>query len=107
MRAAITAGIAMAALGAAPALSHHSTANFDFTRNSHDHRNMAALRFHEPAFIHRPAGDGCTGKTACLQGVHGRAGGAGAHRLELGDLKAGDKVTITGNPDRKDPSSCT
>jgi hypothetical protein len=104
MRSAILAGIAIIALGTAPpALAHHSTANFDFTRSNTVTGTVTYFSFTNPhSFIDLQVQD--TGGVSqaykiftVARVVMMRTGWA------LDDLKAGDKVTITGSPDRKNP----
>ena len=104
MRASLLAGIAILTLGVAgPAPAHHSVANFDFTRSATVTGTVTYFSFTNPhSFIDMKVKD--------AQGVEHdykfftvarvvmmRTGWA------LDDLKAGDKVTVTGSPDRKTP----
>jgi Family of unknown function (DUF6152) len=104
MRSAILAGIAIMALGAAPcAPAHHSVANFDFTKSSTVTGTVTYFSFTNPhSFIDMQVQDASgTGHAykvfTVARVVMMRTGWA------LSDLKAGDKVTITGSPDRKNP----
>lgn len=104
MRSAILAGIAIVALGATvPALPHHSTANFDFTKSTTVTGTVQYFSFTNPhSFIDLQVMDAAGTQQAykiftVARVVMMRTGWA------LDDLKAGDKVTITGNPDRKNP----
>lgn len=102
MRSAFLA--AVVSLGAAsPANSHHSTANFDFTRTSTVTGTVQYFSFTNPhSFIDLQVTD-ADGKQheykifTVARVVMTRSGWA------LDDLKAGDKVTLTGNPDRQSP----
>lgn len=104
MRSAILAGIAIVALGTTiPALPHHSTANFDFTKSTTVTGTVQYFSFTNPhSFIDLQVLDAAGTQQAykiftVARVVMMRTGWA------LDDLKAGDKVTITGNPDRKNP----
>lgn len=104
MRFAFLAGIAVVALGAPlVALPHHSTANFDFTKADTVTGTVRYFSFTNPhSFIDLEVA-GADGKPhsykifTVARVVMTRSG------WQLDDLKSGDKVTITGNPDRKDP----
>ena len=95
--------VACLALGAAgPARTHHSVANFDFTRSASVTGTVEYFSFTNPhSFIDLAVAD-ATGKArkykifTVARVVMTRTGWA------VGDLKAGDKVTVTGSPDRKD-----
>lgn len=104
MRSAFLAFIAIVTLVApcvAPA--HHSTANFDFTKSATVTGTVQYFSFTNPhSFIDLQvvAADGTQHVYKIFtvaRVVMMRTGWA------LDDLKAGDKVTITGNPDRKNP----
>lgn len=103
MRPAIRAGILLTTLGAAPALAHHSVANFDFTRSDTVTGTVEYFSFTSPhSFIDlKVAGtDGMERAYKIFtvaRVVMTRTGWA------AGDLKAGDTVTLTGSPDRKNP----
>lgn len=104
MRSAILGGIAIVALGTTiPALPHHSTANFDFTKSTTVTGTVQYFSFTNPhSFIDLQVMDAAGTQQAykiftVARVVMMRTGWA------LDDLKAGDKVTITGNPDRKNP----
>jgi hypothetical protein len=87
-----------------PALAHHSTANFDMQKSNTISGTVKYFSFTNPhSFIDLEVTD--------------KSGAAHAYKVftvarvvmlrtgwASGDLKAGDKVTVTGNPDRKDPS---
>lgn len=104
MQSLLRAGIAIAALaGSAPAAPHHSTANFDFTKSETITGTVDYFGFTNPhSFIDVTVmqADGTPRAYKIFtvaRVVMTRTG------WELNDLKAGDKVTITGNPDRKTP----
>jgi hypothetical protein len=104
MRSTILTFMAMLALGLTPpAISHHSTANFDFTRSATISGTVQYFSFTNPhSFIDLQVPvEGGTPQAykifTVARVVMMRTGWA------LADLKAGDKVTITGNPDRKNP----
>jgi hypothetical protein len=104
MRLKVLVGIAIAALGIAlPALPHHSTANFDFTKSATVTGTVQYFSFTNPhSFIDLQVMDASGVQHAykfftVARVVMVRAGWA------VDDLKVGDKVTITGNPDRKNP----
>ena len=104
MRSIAFAAVALLALGfTRPALPHHSTANFDFTRSETVVGTVQYFGFTNPhSFIDlqvaQPDGTQKAYKVFTVaRVVMTRTGWA------LDDLKAGDKVSITGNPDRKTP----
>ena len=89
---------------AAPAPAHHSTANFDMTKSDTFTGTVTYFSFTNPhSFFDLDVAD--------------KAGAVKRYKVftvakvvmlrnewNSGDLNVGDKVTITGNPDRKDPS---
>jgi hypothetical protein len=88
----------------ASATAHHSTANFDFTKSATVTGTVQYFSFTNPhSFIDLqvPVEGGAPQayKIFTVARVVMTRTGWG-----LDDLKAGDKVTITGSPDRKDPS---
>jgi hypothetical protein len=105
MRSIILACLALFALGSAtPALPHHSTANFDQTKKVTIKGKVVFFRLtspHSHIDIEVPVAGGAPksykiftiGKT-----VMTRSG------WTSDDLKMGDEVTATGNPDRTDPT---
>ena len=103
MRAAIHCGIVMFTLAAVPARAHHSTANFDFTKSATVTGTVQYFSFTNPhSFIDLQVTDAEGRQHAykvftVARVVMMRTGWA------LDDLKAGDKVTITGSPDRRNP----
>jgi hypothetical protein len=105
MRSAILTGIGIVLLGGAvSATAHHSVANFDFTQSSTVTGTVEYFSFTSPhSFIdfnvREADGTMRTYKAFTVaRVVMTRTGWA------AGDVKAGDKVTITGSPDRKDPT---
>ena len=104
MRSAILAGIAIIALGTVPAVPHHSTANFDFTKSATVTGTVQYFSFTNPhSFIDLQVPDAGGAQQpykifTVARVVMMRSGWA------VDDLKAGDKVTVTGNPDRNNPA---
>jgi hypothetical protein len=103
MRSAVVALAAIISVaGTSPALPHHSVANFDFTKSATVTGTVKYFSFTNPhSFIDLEVDD---------------AGGAQPYKIftvarvvmvrtgwAVGNLKVGDKVTLTGSPDRKDP----
>ena len=86
------------------AFAHHSTANFDRTKETTITGTVQYFGFTNPhSYIDIDAPDAATKKVA-----HYKVFAAGRVLLarydwKPTDMKAGDKVTITGFPDRKDP----
>ena len=104
-RSAVLSFVAIIGLvGAVPALTHHSVANFDFAKSNTVTGTVQYFSFTNPhSFIDLQVQDAGGVQHAykiftVARVVMTRTGWA------VGDLKAGDKVTITGSPDRKDPS---
>jgi hypothetical protein len=105
MRPMIPSLLALVVLaGAAPAVSHHSTANFDQTKKITIKGKVVFFRLtspHSHIDMEVPVEGGppktykifTVGKT-----VMTRSGWTSE------DIKAGDQVTATGNPDRTDPT---
>jgi len=94
---------ALALADSGPALPHHSTANFDFTKSESVTGTVEYFSFTNPhSFIdlkvEQSDGTQKAYKIFTVARVVMTRSGWG-----LDDLKAGDKVTITGNPDRKTP----
>jgi hypothetical protein len=91
-------------LGPTAVLPHHSVANFDFSKSSTVTGTVQFFGFTNPhSFIDLQVTDPSGAQRAykiftVARVVMARTGWA------VGDLKAGDKVTITGSPDRKDPA---
>lgn len=104
MRPASFRVIAIVALGIMmPALAHHSVANFDFTKSSTVTGTVEYFSFTNPhSFIDLKVRE-ADGKEhaykifTVARVVMVRTGWA------TGDVKAGDRITVTGSPDRKDP----
>lgn len=104
MRSILPACVAVAALSAPlPAPAHHSTANFDSTKTTAITGTVTYFAFTNP---HSYFDIDVKDKKGTVQHykvftvakvVMTRNG------WEVGDLKAGDQVTVTGNPDRKEP----
>jgi Family of unknown function (DUF6152) len=94
------AGIAFTAA----ALAHHSTANFDRAREQTISGVVSYFGFTNPhSFIDISALNAETGKTEPYKVFTPGRVLLVRYDWKLSDLKAGDKVTITGAPDRKDP----
>ncbi len=105
MRSALLAGIAIFALGAScPALPHHSTANFDFTKSATVTGTVQYFSFTNPhSFFDMDVME--KGGTVHHYKIFTVAKVVMVRNgWTNGDLKAGDKVTIIGNPDRTNPS---
>lgn len=105
MRSIAAVALAIVALGVfRPAPAHHSVANFDFTRSVTVSGTVSYFSFTNPhSFIDLEVTDARGTKRAykmftVARVVMTRTGWA------VGDLKVGDRVTITGSPDRKDPT---
>jgi len=104
MRLPMFMAMAVVAVGAAcPAFSHHSVANFDFKKSGTVTGTVTYFSFTNPhSFIDMQVQDEAGDEHAykiftVARVVMMRTGWA------LEDLKPGDKVTITGSPDRKNP----
>lgn len=105
MRSASCAAIVTVWLGAMlPATAHHSVANFDFNQSSTVTGTVEYFSFTNPhSFIDLQVrqADGTTRAYKAFtvaRVVMMRTG------WDVGDVKVGDKITITGSPDRKDPT---
>jgi hypothetical protein len=104
MRSFLTGLVALVVLAAVPAAAHHSTANFDMTKSVTLTGTVTYFAFTNPhSFFDMDVPDksGAIKKYKIFtvaRVVMSRSGWA------VGDLKAGDKVTLIGNPDRKDAS---
>ena len=104
MRSILTACIALVALSASlPAPAHHSTANFDMTKTMTITGTVTYFAFTNPHSyfdIDVPDKKGTVHhyKIFTVAKVVMTRNG-----WTVGDLKAGDKVTVMGNPDRKEP----
>jgi hypothetical protein len=89
-------------LAAAAASAHHSTANFDRTKEQTITGTVSYFGFTNPhSFIDLDVAD-AAGKTEPYKVFTPGRVLLVRYDWKPGDLKAGDKVTITGNPDRKD-----
>ena len=104
MRTGLLTGMALLALAvAAPSGAHHSTANFDFARSATVTGTVTYFSFTNPhSFIDLDVVDEAGAKHAyklftVARVVMMRTG------WDLHDLNPGDKVTVTGSPDRKNP----
>lgn len=88
-----------------PAPAHHSTANFDSTKTATVTGTVTYFAFTNPhSYFDMDVKDEKSGKVrqykifTVAKVVMTRNG------WEAGDLKPGDKVTVSGNPDRKEPT---
>ena len=103
MRSAVVALAAIVSVaGTGPALPHHSVANFDFTKSATVTGTVKYFSFTNPHSFIDLAVDEAGGPQpykifTVARVVMMRTGWA------VADLKVGDKVTLTGSPDRKDP----
>ena len=96
--------IALALAAAAPASAHHSTANFDMTKSGTVTGKVTYISFTNP---HSFFDLDVVGKNGVVQ--HYKVFTLAKvvmlrNEWKAGDLKVGDTVTVTGNPDRKDAS---
>jgi hypothetical protein len=104
MRLIILACLALMATGtAAPVLSHHSIANFDLTRKVTIKGKVVFFRLTSPhSHIDVEVIEGGVPKSYKFftvgKTVMTRTGWA------TEDIKTGDHITVTGNPDRTDPT---
>jgi hypothetical protein len=105
MRSAVLRlAVTLLLMGPTAALSHHSVANFDFSKSSTVTGTVQYFSFTNPhSFIDLQVQDASGVQRAykiftVARVVMTRTG------WTVGDLKAGDKVTVTGSPDRKDPT---
>jgi hypothetical protein len=104
MRSVLLACIALLALGASlPSVAHHSTANFDMTKAITITGKVTYFAFTNP---HSYFDMDVTDKKG--QVVHYKIFTVAKvvmtrNGWTIGDLKAGDNVTVIGNPDRKEP----
>ena len=84
------------------AAAHHSTANFDKTKEQSITGTVKYFGFTNPhSFIDVDVTD-AAGKTELYKVFAPGRVLLVRYDWKPGDLKAGDQVTITGNPDRKD-----
>jgi len=103
MRSAVVALAAIVSVaGTGPALPHHSVANFDFTKSATVTGTVKYFSFTNPhSFIDLEVDEAGGPQPykifTVARVVMMRTGWA------VADLKVGDKVTLTGSPDRKDP----
>ncbi len=104
MRSILLACLGLVALAAAlPTVAHHSTANFDSTKSETVTGTVTYFAFTNPHSyfdmdVTDKKGQVTHYKIFTVAKVVMMRNG-----WEVGDLKAGDKVTVTGNPDRKEP----
>ncbi len=105
MRTTLFACLALVALGSAlPALSHHSIANFDQTRKVTVTGKVVFFRLtnpHSHIDIEVPV-EGGAPRTYKIFTVAATVMKRSNWTRE--DIKPGDQVTVTGNPDRTDPT---
>jgi hypothetical protein len=93
-------------LGLLPAiaLAHHSTANFDHSQQQTVTGKVAYFGFTNPhSFIDLEVGNARSGKAEPYKVFTAGRVLLVRYDWKIGDLKAGDTVSITGYPDRKDP----
>lgn len=89
-------------LAGAAAFAHHSTANFDRSRQQTITGTVTYFGFTNPhSFIDLEVTE-ASGKVEPYKVFTPGRVLLTRYDWKPGDLKAGDKVTITGNPDRKD-----
>jgi Family of unknown function (DUF6152) len=85
------------------AVAHHSTANFDRTREQTITGTVSYFGFTNPhSFIDMDAPNPATGKVEMYKVFATGRVVLARYDWKPGDLKAGDKITVTGFPDRKD-----
>jgi hypothetical protein len=105
MRTTLFACLALIALGGAlPALSHHSIANFDQTRKVTVTGKVVFFRLtnpHSHIDIEVPV-EGAAPRSYKIFTVAATVMKRSNWTRE--DIKPGDQVTVTGNPDRTDPT---
>jgi hypothetical protein len=105
MRTTLFACLSLIALGGAlPALSHHSIANFDQTRKVTVTGKVVFFRLtnpHSHIDIEVPV-EGAAPRSYKIFTVAATVMKRSNWTRE--DIKAGDQVTVTGNPDRTDPT---
>jgi len=88
---------------AATASAHHSTANFDKSKEQTVTGTVKFFGFVNPhSFVDMDVTD-AAGKTELFKVFAPGRVLLTRYNWKPGDMKAGDKVTITGNPDRSDP----
>lgn len=94
--------LALAMLAATAASAHHSTANFDKSREQTITGTVKFFGFVNPhSFIDLDVTD-ADGKTELVKVFAPGRVLLARYNWKPGDLKAGDTVTVTGNPDRSD-----
>jgi hypothetical protein len=86
------------------AIAHHSTANFDRARQQSVTGTVTYFGFTNPhSFIDLDVTNAQTGKAEPYKVFTAGRVLLVRYDWKPDDMKAGDKVTITGYPDRKDP----
>lgn len=96
---------ALLALCSLAALAHHSTANFDRSREATITGQVTYFGFTNPhSFIDIDVTDPATGAVAPHKVFLPGRVLLTRYNWKPGDLKAGDVVTLSGAPDRKDPT---
>lgn len=100
----LVACAAMAAMVLAlPAAAHHSTANFDMTKSDTVTGTVTYFGFTNPhSFFDMDVVDKAGVRKQYKVFTLARVVML-RNEWKVGDVKVGDKVTVTGNPDRKDP----
>jgi hypothetical protein len=94
--------LALCSLGA---FAHHSTANFDRTKEATITGKVTYFGFTNPhSFIDLDVTDAATGKVAPHKVFLPGRVLLTRYNWKPGDLKVGDVVTLSGAPDRKDPT---
>jgi hypothetical protein len=92
------------ALGAPPPLfAHHSTANFDMTKTTTITGTVTYFAFTNPHSYFDLDVTDKQGKAQHYKVFTVAKVVMTRNGWTIGDLKAGDKVTVLGNPDRKQP----
>lgn len=96
--------LALLLVMAGAALAHHSTANFDRTREQTLTGTVTYFGFTNPhSFFDLDVVNPDTGKTEAYKVFTAGRVLLVRYDWKAGDMKAGDKVTVTGYPDRQDP----
>lgn len=104
MRSIIATALCIIGLAAAlPALSHHSTANFDSTKKITITGKVTFFRFTNPhSHIDMEVVEGGTTRSYKIFTIAATVMARSGWTRE--DVKVGDQITATGNPDRTDPT---
>jgi hypothetical protein len=104
MRSVLLACVALVALGASvPGAAHHSTANFDMTKTHTVTGTVTYFAFTNPHSYFDMDVTDKQGKVTHYKIFTVAKVVMTRNGWTVGDLKAGDKVTVMGNPDRKEP----